>query len=81
VPTVGRVSHPGSGRLACGLHETQAFGGAVSAPYVIRLSDAVLQDRPERDALLGRRLTVILAIDALVYILIIADMVLKPFGY
>ena len=55
------------------------YGGFVSAPYVMRLSDAVLHDRPERDALLGRRLTVILAIDALIYVLIIADMVLKPF--
>ena len=68
--------------LAYGLFCTLiAYGGFVSAPYVVRLSDAVLQDRPERDALLGRRLTVILAIDALIYVLIIADMVLKPFRY
>jgi hypothetical protein len=57
------------------------FGGAVSAPYIARLSEAVLQDTPDRDVLLGRRLTVILAIDALIYVLIITDMVLKPFRY
>ena len=57
------------------------YGGSVSAPYIVRLSDVILQDRPDRDALLGRRLTVILSIDALIYVLIIADMVLKPFRY
>lgn len=57
------------------------YGGFVSAPFVMRLSDAVLYDCPELDALLGRRLTVILAIDALIYVLIIADMVVKPLRY
>lgn len=56
------------------------YGGVVSFPYIVRLGEAVREARPNRDELLGRRLTVVVAIDALIYVLIIADMVLKPFG-
>lgn len=56
------------------------YGGVVSVPYIVGLGKAVREDRPDRDELLGRRLVVIVAIDALIYVLIIADMVLKPLG-
>ena len=56
------------------------YGGVVSVPYIVRLGEAVREGRPNREELLGRRLTVIVAVDALIYVLIVADMVLKPFG-
>jgi uncharacterized membrane protein len=56
------------------------YGGVVSFPYIVRLGEAVREGRPNQSELLGRRLTVIVAVDALIMVLIIADMVLKPFG-
>jgi hypothetical protein len=56
------------------------YGGVVSVPYIVGLGEAVREDRPDRDELLGRRLLAIVTTDALIYVLIIADMVLKPFG-
>jgi hypothetical protein len=56
------------------------YGGVVSAPYVLRLGEAARENRPNLEQLLGPRLTWIVTIDALILVLIIADMVLKPFG-
>lgn len=56
------------------------FGGVVSAPYVLRLGEAARENRPNLEQLLGRRLTLIVTTDALILVLIIADMVVKPFG-
>lgn len=56
------------------------YGGVKSHPYIVSLGEAVRDGRPNHRELLGRRLTVIVAVDALIYVLIIADMVLKPFG-
>jgi len=56
------------------------YGGVVSAPYLVRLGDATRENRSDWGELLGSRLTLIVAIDALILGLIIADMVLKPFG-
>jgi hypothetical protein len=55
------------------------YGGVKSFPYIVGLGKAVRDDRPNHGELLGWRLTVIVAVDALIYVLIIADMVLKPF--
>ncbi len=55
-------------------------GGVVSYPYIVRLGAAVREERPDREELLGRRLTLIVTGDALIVVLIIADMVLKPFA-
>jgi hypothetical protein len=56
------------------------YGGAVSSRYVLRVGEAAREDRPDWEGLLGRRLTLIVAGDALILVLIIADMVLKPFA-
>jgi hypothetical protein len=56
------------------------YGSAVSVPYIVGLGDGVRENRLDWGELLGRRLTVIVASDALILGLIIADMVLKPFG-
>lgn len=56
------------------------YGGVKSYPYIVSLGEAVREGRPNHQELLGRPLTVIVAVDALIYVLIIADMVLKPFG-
>ena len=56
------------------------YGGVVSFPYIVRLGEAVREGRPNLPELLGRRLTAIVALDALIYVLIVSDMVLKPFG-
>jgi len=56
------------------------YGGVVSAPYILRLGEAARENRPNWEQLLGARLTVIVTIDALILVLIIADMVVKPFG-
>jgi len=56
------------------------YGGVVSAPYLVRLGDGTRENRSDWGELLGSRLTLIVAIDALILGLIIADMVLKPFG-
>ncbi len=56
------------------------YGEVKSHPYIVGLGEAVREGRPNHEELLGRRLTVIVAVDALIYVLIIADMVLKPFG-
>jgi len=56
------------------------YGGVVSVPYIVSLGEAVGESRPNHEELLGPRLTVIVTVDALIYVLIIADMVLKPFG-
>lgn len=56
------------------------YGGVVSVPYIVRLGEALREGRPNHEELLGRRLTVVVMIDALIYMLIIVDMVLKPFG-
>jgi len=56
------------------------FGGVVSYPYIMRASEAARENRPNWEQLLGRRLTLIVTGDALILVLIIADMVLKPFA-
>ena len=56
------------------------YGGVVSVPYIVRLGEGSREDRLGWGHLLGRRLTLIVATDALILGLIIADMVLKPFG-
>ena len=56
------------------------YGGVVSVPYVARVGRAAGDGGPAYEALIGRRLTVVIVIDALIYVLIIADMVIKPFG-
>jgi hypothetical protein len=56
------------------------YGGVVSAPYVVALGEAARENRPNLEQLLGPRLTAIVLVDALILVLIIADMVLKPFG-
>jgi hypothetical protein len=56
------------------------YGGLISAPYVLRLGEAAREGRPNLEQLLGRRLTLIVAGDASLLVLIIADMVLKPFA-
>lgn len=55
-------------------------GGMVSYPYIVRIGEAAREDRPNWEQLIGRRLTVIVTGDALLLVLIIADMVVKPFG-
>lgn len=56
------------------------YGGVKSHPYIVSLGEAVREGRPGHQELLGRPLTMIVAVDALIYGAIIADMVLKPFG-
>ncbi|MBA2631570.1 MAG: hypothetical protein H0U86_00995 [Chloroflexi bacterium] len=56
------------------------YGGMVSYPYIVRIGEAAREDRPNWEQLIGRRLTVIVTSDALLLVLIIADMVVKPFG-
>lgn len=56
------------------------YGSVVSVPYIARLGKAVRENWADQEALLGRRLTAIAAVDALIYVLIIGDMVVKPFG-
>lgn len=56
------------------------FGGVVSAPVHPAPREAARENQPNWEHLLGRRLTVIVMSDALILVLIIADMVLKPFG-
>ncbi len=56
------------------------YGAAIVVPYIAGLGEAAREARPTYEALIGRRLSVIVAIDALIYVLIIADMVLKPFS-
>ena len=56
------------------------YGGVTSHPYIVGLGEAVHDERPNKEELLGQRLTAIVAADALIYVLIIADMVLKPFS-
>ena len=56
------------------------YGGRVSVPYIVNLGESIRLGRPNVGELLGRRLTLIVAVDALIYVLIIGDMVLKPFG-
>jgi Predicted integral membrane protein (DUF2269) len=56
------------------------FGGVVSAPYILRIGEAAREDRPNLRELIGPRLTLIVTSDALILVLIIADMVLKPFA-
>ena len=56
------------------------FGGLVTVPYVARLSRAARHGSDDYAALAGRRLTAILMLDALLYVLIVGDMVVKPFG-
>jgi hypothetical protein len=56
------------------------YGGAVSVPYFARLGQAIERDAPNLADLLGRRLTLVVSGDALIIVLIVADMVLKPFG-
>ena len=56
------------------------YGGGKSHPYIVNLGEAVREGRPGYQELLGRPLTVVVVVDALIYVAIIADMVLKPFG-
>jgi len=56
------------------------FGGIVSVPYIARLGAAARAGDARYDDLAGRRFTVIVLVDALIYASIVADMVLKPFG-
>ncbi|MEO8274089.1 MAG: hypothetical protein ABI620_08480 [Chloroflexota bacterium] len=56
------------------------YGGVKSHPYVVGLGEAVRDGRPNQEELLGRRLTLIVAVDVAIYLAIIADMVLKPFS-
>jgi Predicted integral membrane protein (DUF2269) len=56
------------------------FGGIVSVPHITRLGAAARAADAAYDDLAGRRFTAIVLVDALIYALIVADMVLKPFG-
>lgn len=56
------------------------YGGVKSHPFIVNLGEAVREGRPGYQELLGRPLTVVVVVDALIYVAIIADMVLKPFG-
>jgi hypothetical protein len=54
------------------------YGGRVTVPYFARLGAAARANTDTYAELAGRQLTVILLLDALIYVLIVADMVLKP---
>lgn len=54
------------------------YGGRVIVPYFARLGTAARAGADSYAELAGRRLTVILLLDALIYVGIVADMVLKP---
>lgn len=56
------------------------YGGVKSHPFIVSLGESVRDGRPNHQELLGRPLTVIVVVDALIYVAIIGDMVLKPFG-
>lgn len=56
------------------------YGGVKSYPFIVKLGEAVREGRPNHQELLGRPLTVVVAVDALIIVAIVADMVLKPFS-
>ncbi len=56
------------------------YGGVKSHPFIVDLGEAVRAGRPGHEEMLGRPLTVVVGVDALIIVAIIADMVLKPFG-
>lgn len=56
------------------------FGGLVTVPYFARLATAARHGSDDYRALAGGRLTAILLLDGLIYVLIVGDMVVKPFG-
>lgn len=55
------------------------FGGIVSVPYITRLGAAAREGDATYDELAAGFAAIVL-VDALIYVLIVADMVLKPFG-
>lgn len=54
------------------------YGARVTVPFIAMLGETIRDGREDDAELLGSRLLRVFAVDAAIYTLVIADMVLKP---